>query len=586
MVSGGPPTLASAPARDGGLTVCTLPAMHKRLWTNRREGDVRRGGGARRVLVATLAATFLLAACSDDGGGDDASRSTTTVNAPKSSTTQPTPGTHRSPTTRPGDSGSAELPALHAVRGARPAIVDEADRQVILRGVNVNSIAEYAENDPDLPPTVPVTEADFESMAAEGFNVVRLLVSWSRLEPERGEIDAAYLREIRSTVRKAAEHGIYSVIDMHQDAWSPYVATPEGITCPKGKSAALGWDGAPKWATPKAGRNSCIGGSREDSDLVRSAWDRFYADTDKVQSRLVAVWRRTATTLAAEPGVAGYDLLNEPNDGTDPAKTPDALARFYVRAIAAIRAGEKSAKVDAKPIYFEYGVNGAAVPKDFSDDPGLVFAPHIYGGSIAPLSVEANWDYAQTLADGYQTALWPGEWGWFEVNATNLERLRTFGVKQDQAGAGGAWWQWRQACGDPHSIGEPGGTPADVIIEYQRNGCPDDENLGVIDEWREVVTRAYPRAAPGRIVSLSSDGAERTMSLRADGARTGTIVDVWVPGRATPSVTGQGIAGVDATRVEGGWRVRATVCSGAYQVFVGGAGQPATSTPPQQCTAA
>jgi len=305
-----------------------------------------------------------------------------------------------------------------------------------------------------------------------------------------------------------------------------------------------------------------------------------------VQSRLVAVWKRTATTLAAEPGVAGYDLLNEPNDGSDPAKTPEALARFYVRAIAAIRAGEKTAEVDAKPIFFEYGVNGAAVAKDFSDDPGLVFAPHIYGGSIAPLSVEANWDYARGLAAGYRTALWPGEWGWFEVNATNLERLRTFGVQQDQSFAGGAWWQWRQACGDPHSIGEPGGTPADVIIEYQRNQCPDDENLGVIDEWREVVTRPYPRAAPGRIASLASDGGTGAMSLRADGARSGTLVDVWVPGRATPRVTGQNIAGVDAARVDGGWRVRANVCSSTYQVFVAGADQPATSTPPQQCTAA
>lgn len=541
----------------------------------------------RGAVGALIVGALLLAACSGGGDGEtDADRSTTTATIPRTTTTEKAPGSPTSARTRPGHGGLRELPALHAVRGGHPAILDAANRQVILRGVNVNSLAQYAQDDPELPTTVPVTDADFDTMAAQGFNVIRLLVSWSQLEPKRGQIDTSYLREIRATVRAAAKRGIYSVIDMHQDAWGPDVATPKGVTCPSGKRPALGWDGAPKWATPTAGANSCIGASREDSDLVRAAWDRFYSDTDGIQSQLVAVWKRVATTLAAEPGVGGYDLLNEPNDGTDPTKTPTALAQFYVRAIAAIRAGEKAAKVEAKPIFFEYSVNGVAVAPTFSNDPGLVFAPHIYGGSIAPVSVEVNWAYAKSLAAGYQTAIWAGEYGWFEVNATNVERLRTFGVQQDQAMAGGAWWQWRQACGDPHSIGEPGGTPADVIIQYQRNRCPDDENLGVIDEWREVSARPYARATPGLITTLASDGAARTMSLYASGARTGSVLDLWVPGRATPVVTGSSIAGVDATRVDGGWRVRATVCAAAYQMNVLDKAATTTSTPPQQCTAA
>ena len=535
--------------------------------------------------MAALTAAVLLAACSS-GGSDSAGKTTTTVTAPHAPTTGNGPRPPSSAPQGPSLGGLTELPALHAVRGAHPAILDAKSRQVILRGVNVNSIAQYAQADPDLPTTVPVTDEDFANMAAQGFNSIRLLVSWSLLEPQRGQVNATYLRKIRTTVRRAAKHGLYSVIDMHQDAWGPYVATPKGVTCSKGTQPGLGWDGAPKWATPEAGKNSCIGSSREDSDLDRAAWDRFYADTDGIQSRLVAVWQQVATTLAAEPGVGGYDLLNEPNDGTDPAKTPAELAAFYVRAIKAIRTGEKAAKVDAKPIFFEYNVNGAPVPKDFSADPGLVFAPHIYGGSIAPLSVEANWSYAKTLAAGYGTAIWAGEYGWFDVSPTNADRLRTFGVQQDQAVAGGAWWQWRQACGDPHSISKPGGKPADVIIQYQRNQCPDDKNLGVIDEWREVSARPYPRATPGHIVSLASDGAKRTLSLAVSNARTGSILDLWVPGTATPVLTGTSIAGVDATRVDGGWRVRATVCAASYQANLLATPPPSTVPLPQRCTAA
>lgn len=78
-------------------------------------------------------------------------------------------------------------------------------------------------------------------------------------------------------------------------------------------------------------------------------------------------------------------------------------------------------------MFFEYTVTGSPVPTDFSDDPALVFAPHVYGGSIAPLTVEQNWAYAAFLAGEYRTALWVGEYGWFGDPAEDLPKLRTFG---------------------------------------------------------------------------------------------------------------------------------------------------------------
>ena len=94
-------------------------------------------------------------------------------------------------------------------------IVDTAGRDVLLRGANVNSLGEYWQGVPALAPTVRVTDADWASMAAHGFSVVRLLVSWSRIEPERGVIDRRYLDRVDEHVRAADEHGIYTVIDMH-----------------------------------------------------------------------------------------------------------------------------------------------------------------------------------------------------------------------------------------------------------------------------------------------------------------------------------------------------------------------------------
>src|SRR5262245_45341089 len=170
---------------------------------------------------------------------------------------------------------ATKLAPLHAARGPNAAIFDDAGREVRLRGVNVNSLGDYYQADPALPPVVPVTDADWADMAKQGFNVVRLLVSWSSLEPTRGEFDDAYIERVHDAVDAAAAHGMYSVVDMHQDAWGKFIATPPGTTCAAGTEPAIGWDGAPEWATLTDGADTCrpAGGSRESSEAVMTAWD-------------------------------------------------------------------------------------------------------------------------------------------------------------------------------------------------------------------------------------------------------------------------------------------------------------------------
>lgn len=473
----------------------------------------------------------------------------------------------------PPGRGTGTLAPLHAVRGDRPAIVDASGRQVILRGANLNSLGDYYQDDPSLPPTIPVTSHDWDEMAAQGFNVVRLIVSWSRLEPQRGQIDERYVRRIEAAVHDAAQRDIYTVIDMHQDAWGKYVASPPGVSCPPGEQPAIGWDGAPKWATLDAGADTCSGSSREDSDANRAAWTAFWADRDGIQTELVKVWSHLARAFAKTPSVAGFDLLNEPNAG-DGGDLASQMAGYYRNAIAAIRDGERAGHGFAHPIFFEYSVSWQPVPAGFSADPNLVFAPHVYGGSIAPVSVDANWGYVDQQNRGYHTPIWVGEYGWFKDPVANSPKLRRFAQLEDQHLAGSTWWQWKQACGDPHTIGHPGGKPAPVVVQYHRIGCPGDHDLGIVPEWQTVVTRPYPRAAPGRLTSLTSDGAAATLQLAATGATPGGTLELWVPdrGKGAPAVGGQGIAGRRIRKVDGGYRVSADVCAPDYQASIGGSG--------------
>ena len=212
----------------------------------------------------------------------------------------------------------APLPPLHVDHAVDPPVVsDSLGRQTLLRGVNVNSLGDYWQANPKYPAVVPVTGADWDRMAAQGFDVVRLLISWSTLEPQRGRFDRAYLSRIASAVDAASARGIYTVIDMHQDAWGKYIATPRDVTCPEGTQPAKGWDGAPRWATLTAGFDTCTPGGREASPAAREAWRAFYANDRGIRGELVKAWGVVASAFRTEPAVAGYDLLNEPNRLSD-----------------------------------------------------------------------------------------------------------------------------------------------------------------------------------------------------------------------------------------------------------------------------
>ena len=75
---------------------------------------------------------------------------------------------------------------------------------------------------------------------------MRLVVNCSKLEPQRGAISEAYLDEIAEAVSNAADYGIYTIIDMHQDAFSASIFTEDADECPAGTQPGKGWDGAPQ----------------------------------------------------------------------------------------------------------------------------------------------------------------------------------------------------------------------------------------------------------------------------------------------------------------------------------------------------
>ena len=472
-------------------------------------------------------------------------------------------------------SAAKSLPLLHATRGAVPGIYDDQGRQILLRGVNYNALGDYYIDQPAYPAPILPKSSDFPQMAALGMNSVRLLLSWSRVEPQPGVYDEGYLALVRSQIEKAAAQGLYVIVDMHQDAWGKFVATREtsDVCVPPLLENAIGWDGAPEWATITDGLTTCRIQQRELSPAVQAAFTNFYLDTQGIQTRFVAMWQHVVSEVAPYQNVIGYDLFNEPNPGfLVEADAITYLSTFYTRLVTAIRQAEAA---QPKPvqhiIFFEpdiiWSLLGITLPTlpIFTDDKNLVFAPHFYCGDGAPSSNAQCFSSAQAAAQLYQTTFWVGEWGYYSAPDTLQPQVYQFAADQDQALVGAAEWDWAQACGDPHTIGTPGGKPGDTVVQLKLIGCPGDVDLGFVQALSMSMSRAYPRYAPGQLqqVSANIDSGELDMA----GSGTGTL-ELWIPERVgRPKISGNGLGEPVIANVAGGYVARIPV-AGAYSVQV------------------
>jgi endoglycosylceramidase len=138
--------------------------------------------------------------------------------------------------------------------------IDDRGRVVILHGVAVMDFG---------PAHLPATffhEHDAAFLAQHGFDVVRVGMNWSGIEPQPGVINPVYVNSIRATVRTLARHRIYSILDLHQDEYGP----------------AVGVDGAPAWATLTDGAPNTTQGPGVGyfvNPALERAFDNLWANT-------------------------------------------------------------------------------------------------------------------------------------------------------------------------------------------------------------------------------------------------------------------------------------------------------------------
>jgi len=157
-----------------------------------------------------------------------------------------------------------------------------------------------------LPQNLISNETRLEILANEyGFNCFRIGAIWAALQPEPNVTDTRYLDALQNATRMMANHGVYSLMDMHQDALSTY----------------QGWsdhDGAPTWVVNRTKpRHPYPWPSKggDAAEAVAQAFQDIYKDTHGGRTAWAEAWKSFALALKDEKGVMGYELMNEPFAG-------------------------------------------------------------------------------------------------------------------------------------------------------------------------------------------------------------------------------------------------------------------------------
>jgi endoglycosylceramidase len=453
---------------------------------------------------------------------------------------------------------------------------------VLLRGVNVNALVDYWQYG-TFATTFPLTPADAQRIENIGWNAVRLLVSWSRVEPAPGQYDDAYLGEVRAAVQLLARHGVYSIVDFHQDAWSATLAAPPGTACPAGQDPSFGWDGAPAWATLDGGAARCeVTGVRELSLAVRAAFTAFWADAPGpggvgIRTRYAAMVGHVAAYFADEPAVAGYDVMNEPN--AFGATELQGLSDLYAATVQSVRAGEQHAGGFPHLVFFEPSIiwsdSTLGVPPAFAHDDNVVFAPHIYRGGLTSGPVQrADFERARRDAATFGGApVFVGEWGGDPNRAKDPTDTYFHDHQQleDEFHFSATLWTWHESCGDPHKASDARDGRVPFPWGEFDVDCRTNTIVGTRDALIAQLTRAYVRAAPGRLVTTSYDPATGGFTAAGVTAPAGRRFEARYPTQlgVPKTLAFLGLRDVHVRYVHGGGAyVVATATGGAWRLVI------------------
>jgi endoglycosylceramidase len=402
-------------------------------------------------------------------------------------------------------------------------ITDAKGRVVILHGWNmVYKVGSYRPEDTGFGPN------DMRFLKRHGFNTIRLGIIQNGVEPElpgpngKPKYRDAYLDSIAHTEHQLSRHGIFTLLDVHQDLYNERF---QGEGFP---DWAVVGDAATLPAEPQQGfpANYLV------MAALSRAFDHFWMnDSDAaarpLQDSFAAMWKEIASRFEGRRKVLGYDILNEPWPGTQypscasnvgcPAFDTTFLQPFTETVIDAIREVAPDTLVWYAPhLIFDFG--GDTSLSDMGDNNlGFAFNMYCLGGSLPGLSgigdgeCDTGYDLTLTNAED-QTEATGDALLMTEYAATqDIDTIARVTELADEAMIG--WQQWHYCdCDDPTTTG----TGVQSLVA-DPSKPPRGENLS--RSKLKISSRPYPRAVAGTPIAyeFNPDTREFTMSYSVEG---------------------------------------------------------------------
>jgi hypothetical protein len=517
------------------------------------------------------------------------------------------------------------LPWLHVEHpsGTVPYIADDQGRMVLLHGITPQGLIDfYSTTDPsrsDPSPlypidpsaydgrcpdnsrfihSTPLCQGDVTAMASLGFNLMRLPLSWSLLEPARGKVSQTYIDRIAQVVGWAKSAGLYVIIDMHQNAFSRYVGRPSSPPLPGGQKPDLNYNtGAPAWATLTDGFPSeTYLGQREINPAVLEANSNFWYDRSGIQDEYIASIAALAMRFKDDSTVVGYSAFNEPLPGWNlpPGFEDLLLFPFYRRVIDAVTGvgdgapcwtgfympsfcGYRDLGVhDLRHIFFmEAGLlrHVADFPTHLSlpvsSYPNLVFSFHAYTHvfsadklfGIDPNSYpwggfDQTYALAQREGKALRAAPFVAEFGNFHSDDSRF--LANQLLEQERHLYGFAFWTWKEN-------GDWG-----LYEQANQNLSPMPFSGCLRVERERLFARVYPRASADPGLTYHYDPDTGAFALHAHSRAGDPPTVVYVPPEVTGEISSAGAAATPsvATAPDGSRLVTVAPSGGAFSVAI------------------
>ena len=439
--------------------------------------------------------------------------------------------------------------------------VSKEGNTTVLRGVNLVS-----KTRPYTYQAMGIDEKDVGLIRQMGLNVVRLGINWAGLEPKAGFYDAKYLEKYFETVKLFVGHGIYVLVDLHQDAYA----------------AKHGGFGLPNWSALGKGEMDPIGFPMNEfggmdrpeglpatiSTVIDEDFDAFWGNRRLrhrgIQDRYLSMVEYLSQEIENQnehvrDGIIGLELMNEPFPGVDWWECTDRtilaqgekqeqfnfsqgcksfegkkLTSFYKKAVKRVRDVSDDLPIWVDPVnLFGLGAPSFLDFKKISDPRNLlVFSWHHYfplDPDVPFANVEAIHENNPKLLGSFMTE--------FGANS-DVEQWEWILPKADQFMT--SWMYWTYANNPDYPFSDTGGTiPLDGRLQgvvydprYSLSESIQDANgkarVNVSENIVEKLTRPYPRVTSGTPMQWNYAPSKRKFSYTYTTQGANTYTDRFV----------------------------------------------------------